>query len=128
MSGQMNENLTQQFANFVQQRAPQDAATILTNTSSPEVAAQREALAREFVKTQVEPKVDGAYQQARKHWSEMPNVSGGGGAGSVEADYSQHSGSIDDMTHNAGIKDNVGHTVDGMVSQNKEHIRKPTGN
>jgi conjugal transfer mating pair stabilization protein TraG len=69
MSGQMNENLTQQFANFVQQRAPQDAATILTNTSSPEVAAQREALAREFVKTQVEPKVDGAYQEARKYWS-----------------------------------------------------------
>jgi conjugal transfer mating pair stabilization protein TraG len=54
----------------------------------------------------------------------MPNVSGGGGAGSVEADYSQHSGSIDDMTHNAGIKDNVGHTVDTMVSQNKEAHRE----
>ncbi|EPL2279297.1 conjugal transfer mating-pair stabilization protein TraG, partial [Klebsiella pneumoniae] len=125
ISGQMNENLTQQFASFVQQRAPQDAATILTNTSSPEVAAQREALAREFVKTQVEPKVDGAYQEARGSIGQgMPNVSGGGGAGSVEADYSQHSGSIDDMTHNAGIKDNVGHTVDTMVSQNKEAHRE----
>ncbi len=41
MSGQMNENLTQQFANFVQHRAPQDAEAILTNTSSPEIAAQR---------------------------------------------------------------------------------------
>ncbi|WP_434670904.1 conjugal transfer mating-pair stabilization protein TraG (plasmid) [Klebsiella sp. B345] len=125
ISGQMNENLTQQFASFVQQRAPQDAATILTNTSSPEVAAQREALAREFVKTQVEPKVDGAYQEARGSIGQgMPNVSGGGGAGSVEADYSQHSGSIDDMTHNTGIKDNVGHTVDTMVSQNKEAHRE----
>jgi len=65
MSGQMSENLTQQFANFVQQRSPQNAEAILTNTSSPEVAAQREALAREFVKEQVEPKVDGAYQEAR---------------------------------------------------------------
>jgi conjugal transfer mating pair stabilization protein TraG len=55
MTGQMNENLTQQFANFVQHRAPQDAEAILTNTSSPEIAAQREALAREFVKEQVEP-------------------------------------------------------------------------
>lgn len=43
MTGQMNENLTQQFANFVQHRAPQDAEAILTNTSSPEIAAQREA-------------------------------------------------------------------------------------
>lgn len=40
MTGQMNENLTQQFANFVQHRAPQDAEAILTNTSSPEIAAQ----------------------------------------------------------------------------------------
>ncbi|MDK1657971.1 conjugal transfer mating-pair stabilization protein TraG, partial [Klebsiella pneumoniae] len=60
MTGQMNENLTQQFANFVQHRAPQDAEAILTNTSSPEIAAQREALAREFVKEQVEPRVDAA--------------------------------------------------------------------
>ncbi len=52
MTGQMSENLTQQFANFVQRRAPQDAEAILTNTSSPEIAAQREALAREFVKEQ----------------------------------------------------------------------------
>ncbi|HBR4691830.1 TPA: conjugal transfer mating pair stabilization protein TraG [Klebsiella pneumoniae] len=121
MSGQMSENLTQQFANFVQQRSPQNAEAILTNTSSPEVAAQRESLAREFVKEQVEPKVDGAYQEARGTIGQgMSNVSGGGGTGSVEADYSQHSGSIDGMTHNAGIKDNVGQTVDTMVSQNKQ--------
>ena len=121
MSGQMSENLTQQFANFVQQRSPQNAEAILTNTSSPEVAAQRESLAREFVKEQVEPKVDGAYQEARGSIGQgMPNVSGGGGAASVEADYSQHSGSIDGMTHDAGIKDNVGQTVGTMVSQNKQ--------
>lgn len=118
---QMSENLTQQFANFVQQRSPQNAEAILTNTSSPEVAAQRESLAREFVKAQVEPKVDGDYQEARGSIGQgMPNVSGGGGAASVEADYSQHSGSIDGMTHDAGIKDDVGQTVGTMVSQNKQ--------
>lgn len=66
MSGQMNENLTQQFANFVQKNAPQNAEAILTDTSSPEIAAQREQLAREFVKQQVEPKVDEAYQRAEE--------------------------------------------------------------
>ncbi|HGU5579509.1 TPA: conjugal transfer mating-pair stabilization protein TraG, partial [Klebsiella quasipneumoniae subsp. similipneumoniae] len=79
MTGQMNENLTQQFANFVQHRAPQDAEAILTNTSSPEIAAQREALAREFVKEQVEPRVDAAYQQGRESIGQnMTGVSGGG--------------------------------------------------
>ena len=88
----MNENLTQQFATFVQQRAPQDAEAILTNTSSPEVAAQREALAREFVKEQVEPKIDGAYQQGREAIGQnMSGVSGGGDRATVMADYGHNS-------------------------------------
>lgn len=121
MSGQMNENLTQQFAHFVQQRSPQNAEAILTNTSSPEVAAQREALAREFVKAQVEPKVDGAYQQGRESIGQnMSSVSGGGNRGSVMADYGHNAGSIEAMTRDAGIKDNVGQKVDGMIAQNNQ--------
>lgn len=121
MSGQMNENLTQQFANFVQQRSPQNAEAILTDTSSPEVAAQREALAREFVKAQVEPKVNGAYQQGRESIGQnMSGVSGGGDRGSVMADYGHNVGNIEAMTRDAGIKDNVGQKVDGMIAQNNQ--------
>lgn len=125
MSGQMNENLTQQFANFVQQRSPQNAEAILTNTSSPEVAAQREALAREFVKAQVEPKVDGAYQQGREAIGQnMSGISGGGDRGIVMADYGHNTGNIDAMTRDAGIKDNVAHTVDSMIAQNEQAHHK----
>lgn len=121
MSGLMSENLTQQFANFVQQRSPQNAEVILTNTSSPEVAAQREALAREFVKAQVEPKADGAYQQGRESIGHnMSSVSGGGDRGSVMGDYGHNAGSIEAMTRDAGIKDNVGQKVDGMIAQNNQ--------
>ncbi|HAT3915710.1 TPA: conjugal transfer mating pair stabilization protein TraG [Klebsiella oxytoca] len=121
MSGQMSENLTQQFANFVQQHAPQNADAILTNTSSPEVAAQREDLAREFVKAQVEPKVDGAYQQGRESISQnMSSVSGGGDRSSVLGDYGHNAGNIEAMTRDAGIKDNVGQKVDGMIVQNNQ--------
>lgn len=121
MSGQMSENLTQQFANFVQKRVPQDAEAILTNTSSPEVAAQREALAREFVKAQVEPKIDGAYQQGRESIDQnMSGMSGGGDRGSVMADFGHNASSIEAMTRDAGIKDNVGQKVDGMIVQNNQ--------
>ncbi|MCY2240938.1 conjugal transfer mating pair stabilization protein TraG [Klebsiella pneumoniae] len=129
MTGQMNENLTQQFANFVQHRAPQDAEAILTNTSSPEIAAQREALAREFVKEQVEPRVDAAYQQGRESIGlNMTGVSGGGDNGSVMADYGQNSGRIDSMTQDAGIKDNVGQKVDGMIAENKQQHQETREN
>ncbi|HBT4848206.1 TPA: conjugal transfer mating pair stabilization protein TraG [Klebsiella pneumoniae] len=129
MTGQMSENLTQQFANFVQHRAPQDAEAILTNTSSPEIAAQREALAREFVKEQVEPRVDAAYQQGRESIGQnMAGVSGGGDNGSVMADYGQNSGRINAMTQDAGIKDDVGQKVDGMIAENKQHHQETREN
>ncbi len=129
MTGQMNENLTQQFANFVQHRAPQDAEAILTNTSSPEIAAQREALALEFVKEQVEPRVDAAYQQGRESIGQnMAGVSGGGDNGSVMADYRQNSGRIDAMTQDAGIKDNVDQKVGGMITENKQQQQETREN
>ena len=129
MTGQMSENLTQQFANFVQRRAPQDAEAILTNTSSPEIAAQREALAREFVKEQVEPRVDAAYQQGRESIGQnMTGVSGGGDNGSVMADYGHNSARIDAMTQRADIKDNVGQKVDGMITENKQQHQKTREN
>ncbi|HBR2700906.1 TPA: conjugal transfer mating pair stabilization protein TraG [Klebsiella pneumoniae] len=129
MTGQMSENLTQQFANFVQHRAPQDAEAILTNTSSPEIAAQREALAREFVKEQVEPRVDAAYQQGRESIGQnMTGVSGDGDNGSVMADYGHNSARIDAMTQRADIKDNVGQKVDGMIAENKQQHQETREN
>ncbi|WP_323100962.1 conjugal transfer mating-pair stabilization protein TraG [Klebsiella variicola] len=129
MTGQMNENLTQQFANFVQHRAPQNAEAILTNTSSPEIAAQREALAREFVKEQVEPRVDAAYQQGRESIGQnMTEVSGVGDNGSVMADYRHNSGRIDAMTQQANIKDNVGQKVGGMITENKQQHQETREN
>ncbi|MDK7100093.1 conjugal transfer mating-pair stabilization protein TraG [Klebsiella aerogenes] len=121
MSGQMSENLTQQFANFVQKQAPQNAEAILTDTSSPEIAAQREALARDFVKAQVEPKIDGAYQEARGSLgNNMGGVSAGGGRDGVVSDYGQHASSIDNMTAQAGIKHDVGNGVEALVSENRQ--------
>lgn len=121
MSGQMNENLTQQFASFVKQRSPNSADIILTNSNSPEISAQREDLAREFVKSQIEPKIDGAYHQGRENIGQnMPEVSGGGDRSSVMADYGHNAGSIEGMTRDAGIKDNVGQKVDGMIVKNHQ--------
>jgi len=128
MSGQMSANLSQQFANFVRQQSPHNADTLLTDANSPEIAEQREALAREFVKTQVQPKVDGAYQQGREQIGQsMQGVSSGGDRGSVMADYGVNAGRVDGMTHDARIKDDVAQNVDSMVNQNKQNIQESKG-
>lgn len=55
MSGQMSEDLSQQFAQYVMKHAPQDAEAILTNTSSPEIAERRRAMARSLCRNRYSP-------------------------------------------------------------------------
>ncbi|WP_370548792.1 conjugal transfer mating pair stabilization protein TraG (plasmid) [Edwardsiella tarda] len=127
MSGQMSENLTQQFVSFVQQRAPENAEAILTNTASPEVAAQREELAREFVHEQVAPRVDGEYAHGRQLAGQgMGAVSAGGNQADVMADYQTNSTAIERQTQQADLPHNVQGKVDHMIdeNQNRQHSAK----
>lgn len=83
----MRENLSQQFAQYVMQRSPDDAGNILTGHSS-EAASTRQQLAREFVRDQVAPQVDAQYQANRDGLGEgMGSVGGGGGSVDVTADH-----------------------------------------
>lgn len=81
MSGQMSEDLSQQFAQYVMKHAPQDAEAILTNTSSPEIAERRRAMAWSFVQEQVQPGVDNAWRESRGDIGKgMESVPSGGAA------------------------------------------------
>ncbi len=81
MSGQMSEDLSQQFAQYVMKHAPQDAEAILTNTSSPEIAERRRAMAWSFVQEQVQPGVDNAWRESRGDIGKgMESVPSGGGS------------------------------------------------
>lgn len=121
MSGQMSQNLTQQFANFVRERAPHDADNLLTDAGSPEIAAKREELAREFVREQVTPEVDAGHRSVKGSLgSNMSEIAQGGSNSSVTADYKQNSGDIESRTPGAGIKDNIANTVQKMISSNQD--------
>ncbi|EBP4184095.1 conjugal transfer protein TraG [Salmonella enterica subsp. diarizonae] len=117
MSGQMSEDLSQQFVNFVQKHAPQDAENILTNTSSPEVAERRRAMAWAFVQEQVQPGVDNAWGEARGDiGSGMSTVSGGGDKQDVIADHQAHQAMVEQRTQDSNISNDVKHRVDNMVT------------
>lgn len=118
LSGDMRENLSQQFAQYVMQRFPDEAGTILTGHSSGAVSA-RQTLAREFVREQVAPQVDTQYQASREGLgASMGSVSGGGGSGQVSADHQRHQGEVEARTAAVGIKSDVGAQVKGMVDSN----------
>ncbi|EKC1749146.1 conjugal transfer mating pair stabilization protein TraG [Salmonella enterica] len=123
MSGQMSEDLSQQFVNYVQKHAPQDAEAILTNTSSPEIADRRRAMAWSFVQEQVQPGVDNAWGETRGDiGGGMGSVSGGGSRQDVIADHQAHQTGIDQRTQDSHISNDVKGQVDNMVSAYRANI------
>jgi conjugal transfer mating pair stabilization protein TraG len=129
LSGESRENLDQQFANFVQQHSPQNALQILSDTASPEVATERNALVKAFVQSQVEPQMNGAYEAGRASIGEtMGTVSGPGGAGDVARDHQQHQATIEARTDAAGIRQDVGAEVVSRQRGNHNSITKNRDN
>lgn len=123
MSGQMSEDLSQQFVNYVQKHAPEDAESILTNTSSPEIAERRRAMAWSFVQEQVQPGVDNAWGEARSDIDRsMGAVSGGGNRQNVMADHQANQATVEQRTQNSHIRNDVKHQVDNMVTEYRGNI------
>lgn len=129
MSGQINEDLNQQFAQYVRRQAPHDADKLLTDTASPEVADKRRALAWSFVQEQVQPAVDTAYSSGR---SEIGALLEGEAAGvnkeAVMADHQLHQGIINQRTLDNNIHNDVKHQVEDMTSEYRSQIHTTVSN
>ncbi|EIU4058205.1 conjugal transfer mating pair stabilization protein TraG [Escherichia coli] len=123
MSGQMSEDLSQQFAQYVMKHAPQDAEAILTNTSSPDIAERRRAMAWSFVQEQVQPGVDNAWRESRGDIGKgMESVPSGGGSQDIIADHQGHQGIIEQRTQDSNIRNDVKQQVDNMVMDYRSEI------
>ncbi|HBH5402971.1 TPA: conjugal transfer mating pair stabilization protein TraG [Escherichia coli] len=123
MSGQMSEDLSQQFAQYVMKHAPQDSEAILTNTTSPEIAERRRAMAWSFVQEQVQLGVDNAWRESRGDIGKgMESVPSGGGSQDIIADYQGHQAIIEQRTQDSNISNEVKHQVDNMVTEYRGNI------
>ncbi|EPJ0597117.1 conjugal transfer mating-pair stabilization protein TraG [Enterobacter roggenkampii] len=128
MSGQINEDLNQQFAQYVRKQAPHDADTLLTDTASPEVADKRRELAWSFVQEQVQPAVDSSYSSGRsKIGGSMEGISSGGNKEAIIADHQFLQENIESASRHAGIKDGVKQNVDNMLNESSGSINKTEG-
>ncbi|EAW2451570.1 conjugal transfer protein TraG [Salmonella enterica subsp. diarizonae] len=111
-SAQINSNFDQQFANYVMQKSG-NAEAILSDTSSPEVAAERQKLAQSFVQDKMLPQIQAEYHGHKTHLgSGMSNVAGQFGEDSVTNHWHSNSDVIRDHENNAGIKENVPQVVE----------------
>lgn len=129
MSGQINEDLNQQFAQYVRKQAPHDADTLLTDTASPEVADKRRELAWSFVKEQVQPAVDSLYSSGRSEiGTSMEGGASGGNKEAVIADHQSHREIIDQRTQSSNISNDVKNQVENMMEGHRSEIESKSGN
>lgn len=63
LSAGARENYNQQFVEWVQKNAPNDAREVLTNTSDENVQQHREALVERFVEEKLQGRIQGDYAQ-----------------------------------------------------------------
>ncbi|MBL0881723.1 hypothetical protein FHR07_27245 [Serratia ureilytica] len=126
LSGDMRENLSQQFAQYVMDKAPNDAGNILTGQSQDAVAA-RQSLARDFVREQVAPQVDAQYQSSSSSLGTGMGSVGGGSGQDIQADYNKHQSAVENRTSQAGIRNDVEGQVKNMVDTNHMEQQKTQG-
>lgn len=122
-SSQINSTFDQQFANYVSEKSPANASDILTNTSSPEIARQREQLAREFVDERLRPMLEADYQANKGGLGQgMQGVSAPQGVGHVEQDFSGDQQYIHERAGGANIKTDTAQKVAEEESENRTNV------
>ncbi|CND01181.1 conjugal transfer mating pair stabilization protein TraG [Yersinia intermedia] len=111
-SAQINSNFDQQFANYVMQKSG-NAEAVLTNTSSPEVATERQNLANSFVQEKMLPQIEAEYHGHRANLGGgMRDVAPVPGVDSVNNHWSSNSDVVQDHEKRAAIRNDVPQTVD----------------
>lgn len=97
LSAGAKENYNQQFVQWVKERAPDEAQTVLTNASDPGVSQRREGLVEQFVDEKLRGRIDSDYQsnagQTGMGMGAPANTVGaqfGGAYGSASAEIDSH--------------------------------------
>lgn len=125
MSSQIDSNYDQQFANYVSQHSPTDAQAILTDTSSPAIAAKREEMAKSFVKEYLQPQMDSNYESNRSTLGQgMQTVGGGGSSSGVVDDYSSNKERVNNHATESNIQGDVASQVASLRGDSSKSIHE----
>lgn len=108
-SANINSNYSQEFVKYAHQAAPGKATAMLTDSGDPQLRAEREQLAQQFVDEKLKPQLEQTYRDNLTRTTE--------GMGDVSAP----SGMADDLRqqHNASAA-TMNHMADGAGVQSSE--------
>ncbi|HHN8391421.1 TPA: conjugal transfer mating-pair stabilization protein TraG [Morganella morganii] len=124
-SAQIDSNFDQQFVNYVMEKTPGSADRILSDTSSPDVARERDALAKSFAEERIVPQLESEHVANKAKVSE-PGVADTG-VGALPADpaagFAENKRKIEKMSDEANIRRDIPGKVAEQQSKTEQHIR-----
>lgn len=124
-SAQIDSNFDQQFVNYVMEKTPGSADRILSDTSSPDVARERDALAKSFAEERIVPQLESEHAANKAKVSE-PGITDTG-AGALPADpaksFAENKRKIEKMSDEANIRRDIPGKVAEQQSETEQNIR-----
>lgn len=121
-SASVQGNYAQEFVHYVQEKRPEQADQILTNTESESIRNEREQLAGEFMEDKLRGRVEGQFENSRSNLNngmqEIPNKI----IQQENSAYEQGQGELDTRSDAAGIRNDSESRVDDIISGANERI------
>ncbi|ELY5940676.1 conjugal transfer mating pair stabilization protein TraG [Cronobacter malonaticus] len=119
-SDAMRSNYTQEFVEYAKENHP-DAQRILTDVSSPEVRAEREQLAAQFVKDRMLPQLEAEFSANRAHTAEgIGSVSPSGMQGVSHAEFEGQQQMMEQTATGHGVRSEA--SVAGEVRESRSEV------
>ena len=125
-SAQIDRVFDQQFASFVRQYAPDRADELLGNTSDPMVAKELDGLAKQFVDTNLIPKLKSDYASNHGKIESMDNTESsyrGMSEGDIRYQHDANNEVIQGLSDDAEVKHNVRSRVEEKQNQVQQDIQ-----
>lgn len=122
MSAQTQSNYTQEFVGYVQDKAPERAEAILTDTANPAIRADREQLMEQFVEEKIHSQVEGHFENSRAQlgagMAPVGNTAASGGSNV----YQRGEAEIQAHVESANVRSDNSERVDSMISDTNQQI------
>lgn len=104
-SASINQNYSQEFVGYVTSKRPGEADQLLSDAASPQLRAEREKLAQDFVEERMKPQLLQEFEQNKGRTGEgIGNVGTSSGGGNLQGEFAQQSAGMESLAGENGVK------------------------
>ncbi|QCR38880.1 conjugal transfer mating-pair stabilization protein TraG [Nissabacter sp. SGAir0207] len=121
-SASVQGNYAQEFVHYVQEKRPEQADQILTNTENESIRSEREQLAGQFMEEKMRGRVEGQYNSDRNNLNdglasvEQPSMN------NISSAYQKGEDEINERASSSNIRSDSATQVDALVDKSNEKI------